>query len=91
MASEQIEIIMSQVQQLSQEDRLELLNRLTQWLDQNNEGGSPSPVPDAHAKDVRDPVGLVYGKYRNTGRAPSTEDDFRWAEWHPTEEELNAE
>ncbi|HEV8483772.1 MAG TPA: hypothetical protein VGV87_09505 [Blastocatellia bacterium] len=91
MASEQVEIIMTQVQQLSPDDRLELLNRLREWLDPSKEGGGRSPVPDAHAKEVCEAVGLVYGKYRNTGRAQSTEDDFRSAEWHPTEEELNAE
>lgn len=35
---------------------------------------------------------LVYGQYRNTlGREFSTEEDFKLAEWHPTEEELNGD
>ena len=32
---------------------------------------------------------IEFGKYANSGRPMSTEDDFRLAEWHPTDEELN--
>jgi hypothetical protein len=90
MASEQVEIIMAQVQQLSPEDRLELVNRLTEWLDTNKESAErPSLVHGAYSSDARETTGLVYGKYRNTGRPESTDEDFRLAEWHPTEEELD--
>ncbi len=90
MASEQVEIIMAQVQQMSPEDRLELLNRLTEWVDRNKESAErPSLVHGAYSRDAREATGLVYGKYRNTGRPESTDDDFRLAEWQPTEEELD--
>ena len=90
MASEQIEIIMTQVQQLSPEDRLKLLNRLKESMNNGKESGEqPSLAPGTHGKSVREATGLVYGKYRDTGRAESTEEDFRLAEWHPTEDELD--
>jgi hypothetical protein len=90
MASEQVEIIMTQVQHLSPEDRLELLNRLTEWLDRSKESGErPSLAPGGYSRDTRELTGVVYGKYRNTGRPESTDEDFRLAEWHPTEEELD--
>jgi hypothetical protein len=54
------------------------------------------------AEPAPETTGLVYGKYRDTERrglvygefadAPgrmSTEEDFKLAEWHPTEEQLN--
>ena len=28
---------------------------------------------------------IEFGKYANSGRQMSTEDDFRLAEWHPTD------
>jgi hypothetical protein len=90
MASEQIEIIMAQVRQLSTEDRLKLLNRLKESVNNGDESGEqPDLVSDAPGKSVREATGLVYGKYRDSGRPESTEEDFRLAEWHPTEEELN--
>jgi hypothetical protein len=90
MASEQVEIIMTHVQDLSPEDRLELLNRLTEWLGRSKESAErPSVVHGADSRDAREATGLVYGKYRNTGRPESTDEDFRLAEWHPTEEELD--
>jgi hypothetical protein len=82
MASEQVEIIMTQVQQLSPEDRLELVNRLTQWLDRSKESTERASLAHgAYRRDAREATGLVYGKYRNTGRPESTEDEFRIAEW----------
>ena len=35
------------------------------------------------------PKMIEFGKYANSGRPMSTEVDFRLAEWHPTDEELN--
>lgn len=34
---------------------------------------------------------LEFGKYRNSGQEPSTSEDFKIAEWHPTEAELNGD
>ena len=91
MASEQVEIIMSQVQRLSQVDRIELLKRLAGSLDRSATGIEPGPTSDTQSKDTQSATGLVYGKYLNTGRPQSTEDDFHLAEWRPTEEELNGQ
>lgn len=90
MASEQIEIIMTQARQLSPEDRLKLLNRLKESLNNGDESDEQRDLAlGAQGKSVREVTGLVYGKYRDTGRPESTEEDFRLAEWHPTEEELD--
>ena len=68
MASEQVEIIMTQVQHLSPEDRWALVNRLTEWLDRSKESAEgPSLVHGGYSGDAREATGLVYGKYRNTG------------------------
>ncbi|MFT3746363.1 MAG: hypothetical protein QM785_18985 [Pyrinomonadaceae bacterium] len=32
---------------------------------------------------------VEFGKYANSGRRMSTEDDFKIAEWRPSDEELN--
>lgn len=92
MASEQIEIIMTQVQQLSPEDRLKLLNRLKESVNNGEENAEqPDVAAGAPGQSVREATGLVYGKYRDSGRPESTEEDFRLAEWHPTEEELDGQ
>lgn len=90
MASEQIEIILAQVRQLSPEDRQMLLNRLREGVNNGDEGVEhPNLTVGSRGKGVREATGLVYGKYRDTGRLESTEEDFHLAEWHPTEEELD--
>jgi hypothetical protein len=90
MASEQIEIILAQVRQLSPEDRQMLLNRLKEGVNNGDESVEhPNLAVGTQGKSVREATGLVYGKYRDTGRPESTEEDFRLAEWHPTEEELD--
>jgi hypothetical protein len=68
MASEQLEIIMNQVQQLSPEERLQLIKRVAESLAKGNKSG--------------DRRYLVYGEYRNASGHESTEDDFKQAEWH---------
>ena len=68
-----LEYIITQVQQLSPDDRLRLIQRVAETL-----------LPDAQ---IRPPQRLEYGKYK--GERMSTEEDFLLAEWHPTEEELD--
>lgn len=75
MASEQLDLIMNQVQQLSPQERLQLIKRVADSL-----AGGKKPGEQRY---------LVYGEYRTALRRESTEDDFRLAEWHPTEEWLN--
>ncbi|MEK6406778.1 MAG: hypothetical protein AABN34_07435 [Acidobacteriota bacterium] len=77
MASEQLEIIMNQVQQLSPEERLQLIKRVAASL--------------AEVKRSGERRYLVYGEYRNASGNESTEEDFKLAEWQPTEEWLNGE
>jgi len=77
MASEQLEIIMNQVQQLSPEERLQLIKCVAASL--------------AEVKPCGERRYLVYGEYRNDAGHESTEEDFKLAEWHPTEEWLNGE
>jgi hypothetical protein len=68
MASEQLESVMSQVQQLSPEQQLELIKRVTEAL--NNTRG-----PAEHRQ-------MVYGEFKGANGRESTEADFKSAEWH---------
>jgi hypothetical protein len=77
MASEQLEIVMNQVQQLSPAEQLELIKRVTEVL--NNARGTGE-----HRQ-------LIYGEFKGARGRESTEEDFKLAEWHPTEEWLNGE
>lgn len=77
MASEQIDLIMNQVQQLSAPERLQLIKRVADSLAEGEKAGEERY--------------LVYGEYSNAPGRQSTEDDFKLAEWHPTEEWLNGE
>lgn len=65
------ENIMSQVNQLSPEYRLRLIQRVTASL---------LPLPSQKSKP------LPYGKYKSDRM--STLEDFRVAEWHPTNGKL---
>jgi hypothetical protein len=77
MATAQLELIFAQIKPLPMNDKL----RLLQWVAEDLQ-----PVVPA-----REPAGLIYGKYHDTGRRLSTEEDFKLAEWQPTEAELNGE
>lgn len=90
MASEQLEIIMTQIQRLSPEEQLELIKRVTASLTVAAQPAQPRfPAHGENDSATGEGPGLIYGKYRNTGRPESTGEDFRLAEWHPTEEDLN--
>ncbi len=80
MSTHQLES-MDQVQQLSSAERLHLIKRIADSL----------AVEAVAEKTSHGQEGLVYGKYRSTAGRMSTEEDFRLAEWHPTERELNGE
>jgi len=62
MASEQLEIIMNQVQQLSPEERMQLLKRVAASL--------------AEARQSGERRYLIYGEYRSASGHESTEEDF---------------
>lgn len=75
MASKQLEIVICQVQQLSLEEQLELIKRITESLNNNGESGE-------HRQ-------LVFGEFKDASGRESTEEDFKLAEWRPTEEWVN--
>lgn len=78
MATNEFHIAVQQIQKLSPQEQLELIKYLAEKLEQT--------------QTTTEPRYLEYGKYRNTpGRQMSTEEDFKIAEWHPTEEELNGD
>lgn len=68
-----VEQIMTQAEHLPYDERLRLIHRLIDTLKLSRETNRPQY--------------LVYGQFR--GPQMSTEEDFRLAEWHPTETELN--
>lgn len=76
MATDRLQSTIKQVQRLSFEEQLQLIKYLADRLSR------------PHAK--REPRYLLYGEFRNSGTGRmSTEEDFKTAEWNPTEEELN--
>ena len=88
MSGSEIEAIVSQVQRLSPDEQMLVIRRINDIL----AGTKPAEgLGLSYAEVFAAASGLVYGKYRVTGRRESTEEDFGLAEWHPTEEELNGE
>lgn len=80
MSSSQLQRIVEQAHELPAAEQLELIRRVAEHLAQQQARQTP----------VRESRQLVYGEFRNSGVGrPSTEEDFKLAEWRPTEEELN--
>ena len=77
MAIVEIDIIKQQSRKLLPNQKIELIKFLAESL--------------APPKSGQEPQYLVYGKYLDSGRKPSTEDDFKIAEWHPNEAELDGD
>lgn len=75
MSAQELESILMQVERLSADDQLRLIKRVAEMLSK----------PDIADKPHR----LVYGKYQDAPGHLSTEEDFRIAEWQPTEKDLN--
>lgn len=67
--------LVAEAKQLSVEERLHLIQRLVESISQ----GMTSPRPCGS--------GLRYGAFR--GQRTSNEEDFKQAEWHPTERDWN--
>ena len=65
--------IKDQVRGLPTEQKVELIKFLADSLSENMGESKP----------------LEFGKYKNSGRMMATEEDFKIAEWHPTDLELN--
>ena len=80
MSSNRLDRIAEQVQALPVAEQLELIRRVAEHLARQQARHSP-----AHESRY-----LEYGKYRDSGFGrPSTEEDFKLAEWRPTEKELD--
>ena len=77
MATSQIDLIMTQVQRLSSNDQMQLIQRVMGLLTK-----AKAPAPSR---------GLVYGKYRNAPGSMSSEEDFKLAEWHLSDRDVNGE
>ena len=78
MGASELEIAIEQAQKLSPNEKLQLIKVLAEKL-------SKTGLPEK-------PKYLIYGEFANTpGREMSTEEDFKIAEWHPTESELNGD
>ena len=74
MITNQYQLIAQQAYRLPPQEQLRLIQQLAERLAQ---------VPSDTT-----PRMLVYGEFANTpGREFSTEEDFKLAEWHPTEAE----
>ncbi len=82
MSINELEAIVSQAQRLSPKEQLILIKRVADLL-------AETELIDT--QKAEDAGGLVYGKYADSSRQGATEEDFRLAEWHPTEKELNGE
>lgn len=77
MTAVEIDNLKQQSRKLLPNQKIELIKFLAESL--------------APEQGAREPQYLVYGKYRNTNRKMSAEADFKIAEWHPTETELNGD
>ncbi len=73
METTTISAIKDQVKNLPAEQKAELMKFLADEL----------------ADRPRQSSMIEFGKYANSGRRMSTEDDFKIAEWRPSDEELN--
>lgn len=77
MSTAELDRLKRQTQTLPPDEKLELIKFLADSL------ATPEPL--------KEPQYLVFGKYRDTGRRMSTEEDFKLAEWHPTDAELDGD
>ena len=77
MATLELDIIKQQSRKLLPKQKLELIEYLSKSLS---------------AKENGQKVKLLqFGKYQKSGLKKSTAEDFKIAEWHPTEAELNGD
>jgi hypothetical protein len=73
MELSEISAIKDQIKGLLPEQKVELIRFLADTLSVETRASTP----------------FQFGKYAQTGRPMTTADDFRIAEWHPTDSELN--
>lgn len=77
MATVELDILKQQSRKLLPKQKLELIQYLSESLTREPNRETPAL--------------LKFGKYSKTGLKPSSEEDFKIAEWHPTETELNGD
>lgn len=73
MQTTEMTTIKDKVRALPTEQKVELIKFLADTLSAERIGSRP----------------LQFGKYSGSGRTMATESDFKIAEWHPKESELN--
>ena len=73
MATRELDIIKQRINILSKDEKVELIGLLNKSL----------------RKTARAPRLLQDGKYRSSGHQMSSPEDFKIAEWHPTDSDLN--
>ena len=73
MATREIDIIKKKTSTLSKEDKLRLIEHLTKSLKSSGQTSKP----------------LTFGKYKNSGKRMSSDEDFKIAEWHASDFDLN--
>ena len=73
MATREIDIIKKRSGSLSKKERVQLIEFLTKSL--KNDSQTPKP--------------LMFGKYQSSGKRMSTAQDFKIAEWHASDLDLN--
>jgi len=81
MATSEVDLIVQRARKLSTVEILNLIQKLSanaRLKIQANDESKNEPTEQR---------GLVYGKYANTGRRMSTEEDFKLAEYHFNEDE----
>jgi hypothetical protein len=105
MSINELEAIINQAQRLSPKEQLILIKRVadllaeTELIDSNEAEDTGGLVYGKYADSPRSgateeaeaPRHLIYGEFHDASGHMSTEDDFRLAEWHPTEKDLNGE
>ena len=81
MSTSQLEAIIKQVEALPVEEQEALLTHLEDLLAKE----------DRTELTTKDSLGFVYGIYHDSPGRMSTEEDFKIAEWHSTENDWNPE
>ena len=82
MSSRQLQHVVKLAGELQTAEQLELIRHVAEHLARQHSQGEPSRVSERRY--------LEYGKYRASGFGrPSTEEDFKLAEWRPNNEDLH--
>jgi len=82
MATSEVDLIMQRARKLPAIEILNLIQRLT--ADARLKLQTKTEEPENEPTERR---GVYFGKYANTGRPMSTEEDFKLAEYHFDEDE----